>query len=36
LQGASIAPLVIGVGILAGVTYLIIDNENDNDRSDSN
>jgi len=36
LQGASIAPIVIGVGILAGVTYLIIDNENDNDRSDSN
>lgn len=36
LQGASIAPILIGVGILAGVTYLIIDNENDNDRSDSN
>jgi hypothetical protein len=35
-QGASIAPIVIGIGILAGVTYLIIDHENDDDNSDSN
>lgn len=34
LAGASIAPIVIGVGILAGVTYLIVDHEDDN--SDSN
>lgn len=32
----SIAPLVIGVGMLAGVTYLVIDKENDDDNSDSN
>ena len=35
LQNSSIAPIVIGIGILAGVTYLIIDHENDDD-SDSN
>ncbi len=35
LQDSSIAPIVIGIGILAGVTYLIIDHENDDD-SDSN
>ncbi|MGA1797732.1 hypothetical protein VH567_03015 [Sphingomonas sp. 4RDLI-65] len=34
LAGVSIAPLLIGVGILAGVTYLIVDHEDDN--SDSN
>ena len=34
LQGASIVPIVIGAGILAGVAYLIIDHEDDN--SDSN
>lgn len=34
LAGASIAPIVIGAGILAGVTYLIIDHEDDD--SDSN
>jgi opacity protein-like surface antigen len=34
LQDSSIAPIVIGIGILAGVTYLIIDHENDD--SDSN
>lgn len=34
LAGASIVPIVIGVGILAGVTYLIVDHEDDN--SDSN
>lgn len=35
LQDSSIAPIVIGIGILAGVTYLIIDHEDD-DNSDSN
>ena len=35
LQDSSIAPIVIGIGILAGVTYLIVDHENDDD-SDSN
>jgi opacity protein-like surface antigen len=35
LQDSSIVPIVIGVGILAGVTYLIIDHEDDNN-SDSN
>ncbi len=34
LAGASIVPIIIGVGIVAGVTYLIIDHEDDN--SDSN
>jgi hypothetical protein len=33
-QGASIAPIIIGIGILAGVTYLIVDHEDDD--SDSN
>lgn len=32
--GASIVPLLIGAGIIAGATYLIIDHENDD--SDSN
>ncbi len=35
LQDSSIAPIVIGIGILAGVTYLIVDHEDD-DNSDSN
>lgn len=35
LAGISIAPLVIGIGMLAGVTYLIVDHEDDNN-SDSN
>lgn len=35
LQESSIVPLVIGIGILAGVTYLIVDHEDDNN-SDSN
>jgi hypothetical protein len=35
LSGASTIPLLIGVAIAAGVTYLIIDKENDDD-SDSN
>ena len=33
--GASTIPLIIGAAIIAGVTYLIVDNENDDD-SDSN
>lgn len=32
----SIAPLVIGAGVIAGVAYLVIDKENDDDNSDSN
>ncbi|MBJ6123289.1 hypothetical protein [Sphingomonas mollis] len=32
--GASIIPLLIGAGIIAGATYLIIDHEDD--KSDSN
>ena len=35
LQDSSIVPIVIGIGILAGVTYLIVDHEDD-DNSDSN
>jgi hypothetical protein len=35
LQDSSIVPIVIGIGIVAGVTYLIVDHEDDND-SDSN
>jgi hypothetical protein len=35
LAGQSIVPLVIGAGIIAGVAYLIIDKENEDD-SDSN
>ena len=35
LTGVSIVPLIIGVGIVAGVTYLIVDHEDDNS-SDSN
>ena len=31
LAGGSIAAAVIGVGVLAGVAYLIIDKENDDD-----
>ena len=34
LAGASTIPLVIGAAIVAGVTYLIVDHEDDN--SDSN
>ncbi len=34
LAGASVVPIAIGIGILAGVTYLIVDHEDDN--SDSN
>jgi len=33
---SQVVPVLIGAGIIAGVTYLIIDHENDNDRSDSN
>ena len=36
LAGESTIPLLIGAGIVAGVTYLIIDHENDRDKSDSN
>jgi hypothetical protein len=36
LQESSIVPIVIGAGILAGVAYLIIDHEDDNNNSDSN
>jgi hypothetical protein len=32
----SFAPLVIGAGVIAGVAYLVIDKENDDDNSDSN
>ncbi len=35
LAGQSIVPIVIGAGIIAGVAYLIIDHEDDNN-SDSN
>ena len=35
LQDSSIVPIIIGAGIIAGVTYLIVDHE-DNDNSDSN
>ena len=34
LAGQSIVPIIIGVGIVAGVAYLIVDHEDDN--SDSN
>ncbi|WBH16302.1 hypothetical protein [Sphingomonas radiodurans] len=33
--GNSVIPILIGAGVVAGVAYLIIDNENDDD-SDSN
>ncbi|RZM11194.1 MAG: hypothetical protein EOP67_67385 [Sphingomonas sp.] len=36
IGGASTIPLLIGAGIIAGVTYLIVDHENDDDNSDSN
>lgn len=36
LTGASTIPIIIGAAIIAGVTYLIVDNENDDDNSDSN
>lgn len=35
LQDSSLVPIVIGIGIIAGVTYLIVDHEDD-DNSDSN
>lgn len=35
-EGASVIPLVIGAGIIAGVAYLVIDHENKDDNSDSN
>lgn len=35
LAGSSAIPIVIGAGIIAGVAYLIIDHEDDNN-SDSN
>jgi len=35
LQDSSIVPIIIGAGIIAGVTYLIVDHEDDNN-SDSN
>lgn len=34
-QDSSIVPIGIGIGIVAGVAYLIVDHEDDND-SDSN
>lgn len=34
LAGASIVPILIGAGIIAAATYLIVDHEDDN--SDSN
>ncbi|MBD8547159.1 hypothetical protein [Sphingomonas sp. CFBP 8760] len=33
--GASLIPLLIGAGIIAGATYLIVDHEDDDD-ADSN
>ena len=36
VAGASVIPLVIGAAVIAGVAYLIIDHENDNDDADSN
>lgn len=36
MAGESTIPLLIGAAIIAGVTYLIIDNENDEDAPDSN
>jgi hypothetical protein len=35
-EGASVVPLVIGAGIIAGVAYLVIDHEDKDDNSDSN
>ena len=35
LAGASVVPLVIGAAVVAGVAYLIVDKEDD-DNSDSN
>ena len=35
LSGASVIPALIGAAVVAGVAYLIIDNENDDD-ADSN
>ena len=35
LAGASVVPLVIGAAVIAGVAYLIVDKEDD-DNSDSN
>jgi hypothetical protein len=35
-EGASVVPFVIGAGIIAGVTYLVIDHEDKDDNSDSN
>jgi hypothetical protein len=34
--GASIVPIIIGVGLVAGVAYLVIDHEDKDDNSDSN
>lgn len=36
VAGVSTVPLVIGAAIVAGVTYLIVDNEDDDNNSDSN
>ena len=36
LGGASTIPVLIGTAIIAGVTYLIVDRENDEDDADSN
>jgi hypothetical protein len=36
LAGASVVPIVIGVGIVAAAAYLIIDHEDKDDNSDSN
>ena len=36
LGGASTIPVLIGAAIIAGVTYLIVDRENDEDDADSN
>jgi len=35
-EGASIVPFVIGAGLIAGVTYLVIGHEDKDENSDSN
>jgi hypothetical protein len=36
LAAVGIMPLLIGVGIVAGTTYLVVDHEDKNDDADSN
>jgi hypothetical protein len=36
LAGASVVPIVIGIGIVAAAAYLIIDHEDKDDNSDGN